>query len=150
MAPQVVPTQRPVQQPAPSVQVASIPPISNTRFYDAFDAPNPADANIAAGLPAKGGRPNKQDAAVATAGRGSLPADHQLTDKVVTQWALTNVKLESISRPVKAPRFVSQALREQPVTVSSGGFKQQTAAIDPGRFSGTAVPQAPKKLGDLQ
>jgi hypothetical protein len=146
--PQVIPAQRPVKQPSAPVQVAAIPPISNTRFYDAFDAPNPGDANIAAGLPTKGGRPNRQDASVATASRASVPTDAKLTDRLVTQWALTNVKLESVGRPVKAPRFVSQTLRQQPTTVYSEGFKQQTAAIDPGRFSGTAVNFQPVKKFD--
>ncbi|MBO9131761.1 DUF882 domain-containing protein [Rhizobium sp. B230/85] len=161
VTPQVVPTQRPAQQrPTTSVpmQMAALAPqtkiapsANNVRFYDAFDAPTADDSNIAAGIPTKGGRPSKKDAVVATAGRATLRTEPKLTEKMVEHWALSNARLETASRPVKAPRFVSQQLRAQPTTVYTEGFKQQTAAIDPERFNGSAVNFLPvKKFDTLQ
>ncbi len=161
VTPQVVPTQRPNQRPAPAsvpMQMAAlVPPTkiapanNNVRFYDAFDNPNAAESNIAAGVPTKGGRPSKQDAVVATAGRATLRTEPKLTEKMVEKWALSNARLETVGRPVKAPRFVSQQLRAQPTAVYTEGFKQQTAAIDPERFNGSAVNFLPvKKFDTLQ
>jgi hypothetical protein len=161
VTPQVVPTQRPNQRPTPAsvpMQMAALQPptkiapaANNVRFYDAFDAPNAGETSIAAGIPTKGGRPSKQDAVVATAGRATLRTEPKLTEKMVEHWALSNARLETVGRPVKAPRFVSQTMRAQPTAVYTEGFKQQTAAIDPERFNGSAVNFLPvKKFDTLQ
>jgi uncharacterized protein YcbK (DUF882 family) len=130
---------------SPPVNMAALAPVSansGANFGDAFDAPAQAvvrDSPIAAGLPVKGGRPGRQDADVASASHGAVRTEPKLTEKMISQWALTNSRLEVSNRPVKAPRFVSQTLRAQPTTVYTQGFKVQTASIDPGRFSGSAV-----------
>ncbi|KAA0700963.1 DUF882 domain-containing protein [Neorhizobium sp. P12A] len=135
-----------VPTPRPPVQMAALAPVSvsgTARFGDAFEVQPQSSAlqgnPIAAGLPVKGGRPGKQDADVASASHAAVRTEPKLTEKMISQWALTNSRLEVSNRPVKAPRFVSQTLRAQPVAVYTQGFKVQTASIDPGRFSGTAV-----------
>lgn len=145
-----------VPQPAkPPVQMAALLPTPSTagvRFNDAFDRPEINESNVAAGIPTKGGRPSKQDAAAADAGRATLRTEPKLTEKMVAQWALTKARLEtSGGRSVKAPRFISQTLRAQPTAVYTEGFKQQTASIDPARFNGSAVNfQAVKKFNSVQ
>ena len=141
--PQKVPT--PVSAP---VQMAALAPVQSSnavgRFSDAFDTPAAPIAHekaspIAAGVAVKGGRPGRHDAEVASAGQGSVPGESKLTGTMLSQWALANARVEVSNRPVKAPRFVSQTLRAQPTSVYAQGFKVQTASIDPGRFSGSAV-----------
>jgi uncharacterized protein YcbK (DUF882 family) len=136
----VSPQKRPLQMP---MQVAALAPTSassvNGRFGDSFETAVPQERPIAAGIPTKGGRPNKQDAAVANAGRATTTTEPKLTDKMISQWAIANARVEIVNRPTKAPRFVSPALRAQPTAVYTDGFKMQTASIDPQRFSGSAV-----------
>lgn len=139
----VLPQQRPAQQMP--MQVAALAPIRNEvkasthRFNDSFDTVTPQERAIAAGIAAKGGRPSKQDAADADAGRATVTTAPKLTDKMISQWAIAKARVEIGNRPVKAPRFVSPTLRAQPTAVYTDGFKVQTASIDPERFSGTAV-----------
>ena len=98
---------------------------------NAFDAGDASDA-------VKGGRPQKKDAdAVA---RGAIRTKPKLTQKIISQWALTKGRVESLSKPVKAPRFVSREMRAAPTTVYMVGFESNgDNLIDPERFSGTAV-----------
>ncbi|WP_025658037.1 DUF882 domain-containing protein [Rhizobium sp. IBUN] len=132
--PQKVPGERPQLQLA-----ALMPATKSASFGDAFDAPKPTDANgLSQGLPTKGGRPTKHEAAEADASRATVRTEPKLTQKIISQWALTNARMEMVTKPVKAPRFVSQTLRAQPTAVYAEGFTK-TASIDPGRFSGTAV-----------
>ncbi|WP_037151653.1 DUF882 domain-containing protein [Rhizobium freirei] len=139
----VLPQQRPAQQMP--MQVAALAPIrnevkaSNRRFNDSFDATRPQERPIAAGIAAKGGRPSKQDAVDADAGHATITTAPKLTEKMISQWAIAKARVEIVNRPVKAPRFVSPALRAQPTAVYTDGFKMQTASIDPERFSGSAV-----------
>jgi hypothetical protein len=138
----VLPQQRPAQRMP--MQVAALAPIQNEvkassrRFNDSFE-PVPQERAIAVGIAAKGGRPNKQDAAQADAGRATVTTEPKLTEKMISQWAIAKARVEIINRPVKAPRFVSPTLRAQPTAVYTDGFKVQTASIDPERFSGSAV-----------
>ncbi|WP_047555341.1 DUF882 domain-containing protein [Rhizobium sp. SG741] len=138
----VLPQQRPAQRMP--MQVAALAPIQNEvkassrRFNDSFE-PVPQERAIAVGIAAKGGRPNKQDAAEADAGRATVTTEPKLTEKMISQWAIAKARVEIINRPVKAPRFVSPTLRAQPTAVYTDGFKVQTASIDPERFSGSAV-----------
>ncbi len=132
--PQKVPAEK-----APLQMAALTPATKSASFGDAFDAPKPAaDAGVAQGLPAKGGRPTKQEAASADASRATIRTEPKLTQKIISKWALTNARMEMVTKPVKAPRFVSQTLRAQPTSVYADGFTK-TASIDPGRFSGSAV-----------
>ncbi|MDE1991307.1 MAG: DUF882 domain-containing protein [Rhizobiaceae bacterium] len=139
VSPQKKPDQQMPMQVAALVPTPSEVRPSNGRFNDSFDPVVPQERPIAAGIPTKGGRPNKQDAQVANAGRATMTTEPKLTEKMISQWALTNARVEVVNRPVKAPRFVSQTLRAQPTAVYTDGFKVQTASIDPERFSGTAV-----------
>ncbi|HEX8047253.1 DUF882 domain-containing protein [Rhizobium sp.] len=139
----VLPQKRPVQ-PMP-MQVAALAPTaseikaSSRRFNDSFEVMAPQERPVAAGVATKGGRPNKQDAVVADSGRAAVTTPPKLTDKMISQWAIANARVEIVNRPVKAPRFVSPTLRAQPTAVYTEGFKVQTASMDPERFSGTAV-----------
>ncbi|MDL2405543.1 DUF882 domain-containing protein [Rhizobium calliandrae] len=127
------------------MQVAALAPtaneikVSSGRIRDNFEMAVPQERPIAAGIATKGGRPNKQDAAVADAGRATVTTEPKLTEKMISQWAIANARVEIVNRPVKAPRFVSPTLRAQPTAVYTEGFKVQTASIDPERFSGSAV-----------
>jgi uncharacterized protein YcbK (DUF882 family) len=130
--------------PPRPMQVAALVPANahlNQALTTSSSVPPPAvlDTGIAAGQPAKGGRPSKVEAAVANASRSTVRTEPRLTDKMISQWALTNARLELVAKPVKAPRFVSPTLRAQPTTVYTKGFTMKTASIDPARFSGSAV-----------
>ncbi|MGY5808418.1 DUF882 domain-containing protein [Rhizobium sp. LEGMi198b] len=139
----VSPQKRPGQQMP--MQVAALAPttneikVSSGRFNDSFEPALSQERPIAAGIATKGGRPNRQDAAVADAGRATVTTEPKLTEKMISQWAIANARVEIVNRPVKAPRFVSPTLRAQPTAVYTEGFKVQTASIDPERFSGSAV-----------
>ncbi|MFP5077208.1 DUF882 domain-containing protein [Rhizobium sp. YIM 134829] len=97
-------------------------------FRSAFDMPPEAP---------KAGRPKKQQAEAAQ--RVSKRTAPKLTQKIIAEWALTTGRMAQLSRPVKAPRFVSPALRASPTTVYSAGFSSAPATVDTARFSGTAV-----------
>jgi hypothetical protein len=123
------------------VQLAALAPTKSASFGDNFDLPQQQVSvdDAVPVTPSKGGRPTKAVAAAADAGRASVRTEPKLTQKMISQWALTNARLELVTKPVKAPRFVSQTLRAQPTAVYAEGFNVKTASIDPGRFSGTAV-----------
>lgn len=124
---------QPVQEEQP-VEMAAFVPQSGAAaraalFEDAFD--NNAEA------PAKGKRPNKLEADAAT--RSSVRTEPKLTRQIISSWALTNGRMATLSKPVKAPRFVSKSLRASPTTVYSAGFTNEAVAVDTARFSGNAV-----------
>jgi uncharacterized protein YcbK (DUF882 family) len=119
---------------APSIQVAAYAPRSETStgasiFDSAFDTQ--ADA------PSKGARPKKQDADAAT--RSSLRTEPKLTQKIISEWALSTGRVATLSKPVRAPRFVSSSLRVAPTTVYAAGFSSDAGTVDTARFSGNAV-----------
>lgn len=88
--------------------------------------------------PAKGGRPKKNDADAAT--RSSVRAEPKLTQKIISEWALSTGRVATLSKPVKAPRFVSKSLRTAPTTVYAAGFSSSAGPnVDTARFSGNAV-----------
>ncbi len=86
--------------------------------------------------PLKGKRPKKQEADAAT--NKSIRTEPKLTQQIISEWALTTGRMATLSKPVKAPRFVSKSLRAAPTTVYSAGFSSP-ASVDTARFSGTAV-----------
>ncbi|MBB2675529.1 UNVERIFIED_ORG: uncharacterized protein YcbK (DUF882 family) [Rhizobium etli] len=132
-----MPQQTPAQKP--SLQLAALAPATKSAsFGDAFDEPAAENAVVPA-LPTKGGRPTQKQAAAADASRATVRTEPKLTQKMISQWALTNARLEMASKQVKAPRFVSQTMRAQPTAVYAEGFNVKTASVDPARFSGTAV-----------
>lgn len=123
----------------PPLELAALAPMTKSAsFGDSFDEPA-AESAVAQGLPAKGGRPTQKEAAAADASRTTVRTEPKLTEKMISQWALTNARLEMASKQVKAPRFVSQTMRAQPTAVYAEGFNIKTASVDPARFSGTAV-----------
>jgi uncharacterized protein YcbK (DUF882 family) len=137
--PQKVPAEKPPVQLAALAPATKSASFGSASFGDAFDAPKPAiEPSAAQGLPTKGGRPTKHEAAEADASRATVTTEPKLTQKIISQWALSNARMEMVTKPVKAPRFVSQTLRAQPKAVYAEGFTK-TASIDTGRFSGTAV-----------
>lgn len=122
------PTDRPVE-------LASFVPQSGAAaraavFDNVFDG-------AAAEVPAKGKRPNKDEAQAAA--RTSVRTEPKLTQQIISEWALTTGRMATFSKPVKAPRFVSKSLRASPTTVYSAGFQPTSGAVDTARFSGTAV-----------
>ncbi|WP_064694352.1 DUF882 domain-containing protein [Rhizobium aegyptiacum] len=138
---QAIAAAMPQKAPAekPSLQLAALAPATKSAsFGDAFDAPA-AENTVAPALPSKGGRPTQKEAAAADASRATVRTEPKLTQKMISQWALTNARLEMASKQVKAPRFVSQTMRAQPTAVYAEGFNIKTASVDPARFSGTAV-----------
>ncbi len=82
---------------------------------------------------------------------GSVPKEStrvepRLTQNMIAKWALTNGRNRIIAKPVKAPRFVSRTMRQQPTEVYVDGFSRDMAeVVDPDRFSGTAVNFMPVK-----
>ncbi|TDW35661.1 uncharacterized protein YcbK (DUF882 family) [Rhizobium azibense] len=133
-----MPAAKPAENKAP-VQLAALAPVKSASFGDAFDLQQTSEDSAANGVATKGGRPTKEAAAAADASRATVRTEPRLTQKIISQWALTNSRMEMITKPVKAPRFVSQTLRAQPTAVYAEGFNVKTASIDPARFSGSAV-----------
>ncbi|NVP55683.1 DUF882 domain-containing protein [Mycoplana rhizolycopersici] len=115
------------------VQLAALVPRPTSASREALTAFDVAPSEI----PLKGSRPKKQDADAAA--RGAIRTEPKLNQKIISQWALTQARVETLNKPVKAPRFVSRSMREAPTTVYKVGFQPETAGVDPGRFSGTAV-----------
>ncbi len=120
------------QQPA---DMAAFAPVGETQASnDGFQKALDIDAN----QPQKGGRPKKRDADAAT--RVAKRTEPKLTDKIIAEWALSTGRMATLSKPVKAPRFVSRSLRAAPTTVYAAGFSSdEPVRVDTGRFSGTAV-----------
>ncbi|MBL0374608.1 DUF882 domain-containing protein [Rhizobium sp. KVB221] len=86
----------------------------------------------------KGGRPKKGDTHTASID-DSIRTEPKLTKNLIAQWAITKGRVEELSKPVKAPRFVSRTMRVQPTEVYSDGFTPNKVKVDPARFSGAAV-----------
>ncbi|MEI2299574.1 DUF882 domain-containing protein [Ensifer sp. MJa1] len=126
-------SQQPISQPP--IEMAAYAPQSSTNsraaiFDNAFDTEAEA--------PAKGGRPKKNDADAQA--RASVRTEPKLTQKIISEWALTTGRVATLSKPVKAPRFVSKSLRAAPTTVYAAGFSSSAGpTVDTARFSGSAV-----------
>jgi uncharacterized protein YcbK (DUF882 family) len=140
----VVPSSAPSTTPAhtaslrdrhsvPPVELASYAPTpsatSRDPFGSAFDVPAEA--------PVKAARPKKVQADAAH--RSSVRTAPKLTQKIIAEWALSTSRMATLSKPVKAPRFVSSSLRASPTTVYSAGFSSRPVEADAARFTGTAV-----------
>jgi uncharacterized protein YcbK (DUF882 family) len=117
------------------IQVAAYAPQSDTSARAAiFDSAFDTEAD----LPSKGARPKKQDAEAAS--RSPVRTEPKLTKKIISEWALSTGRVATLSKPVKAPRFVSSSLRAAPTTVYAAGFNSGAGgAVDTARFSGNAV-----------
>ncbi|WP_246318804.1 DUF882 domain-containing protein [Peteryoungia desertarenae] len=135
------PTARPAQAEPPPVQIASIPPRPapaanhayvkpQGQFGDMFDQPVAVEDGVEAGLPTKGGRPSALEAEQA---RLAMYGGTRLTKSMIAQWALSQERSDSVSKPVKAPRVVQRTLA-QPAPGLAVGFSQAPSRVDPGRF----------------
>ncbi len=122
----------PVRQP---VEMAAYAPQASTNVRtNAFDGAFDTQAEA----PTKSGRPKKHDAEAAT--RSSVRTEPKLTKKIISEWALSAGRVATLSKPVKAPRFVSKTLRTAPTTVYAAGFNSTAGTtVDTARFSGNAV-----------
>lgn len=105
-------------------------------FAEIFDQQQPAKAPdtakatpLAEGQPVKAGRPTPKDAEIAAEGMGKA-----LTGDMLAKWAVGTALTNNMSGKVKAPRFVSLAMRAQAAAPATGGFSK-AADIDPGRFN---------------
>lgn len=119
------------------MQVASLAPAASARqkgeFGDAFDV-KPASGNggLSAGLPAKGGRPKKEEAVIS---QQALIGGGRLTQDLISDWALNKNKGEA-PRSVKAPRVSTRILsHDLTASAASAGFRHGTVAVDSSRFS---------------
>ncbi len=123
---------QPARQP---VEMAAYAPQASTNARaNAFDSALATETEA----PAKGGRPKKHDAEAAT--RSSVRTEPKLTQKIISEWALSAGRVATLSKPVKAPRFVSKTLRTAPTTVYAAGFNSTAgSSVDTARFSGSAV-----------
>ncbi len=127
--------------PTPAVRPANDQPITRSlsgqleKAAESFD-PAPVFVKPTA-APRKGNRPRPTDAAAAAP--SAVLTKPKLTKDMLAQWALSNGKSATLSKPVKAPRFVSRQMRAQPEAVYDVGFETQTAQVNPSRFSGSAV-----------
>ncbi|PDT82833.1 DUF882 domain-containing protein [Sinorhizobium sp. BJ1] len=123
------------ERPEPVIQMAAYAPQSDTNSRAAiFDSAFDTEAD----LPSKGARPRRQDAEAAS--RSSVRTEPKLTKKIISEWALSTGRVATLSKPVKAPRFVSSSLRAAPTTVYAAGFNSNAGtAVDTARFSGNAV-----------
>jgi uncharacterized protein YcbK (DUF882 family) len=120
------PTERPVEM------AAFVPQSSDDARAAVFE-----DVFNTSDIPAKGKRPKKEEADAAA--RSSVRTEPKLTRQIISEWALSNGRMATLSKPVKAPRFVSKTLRASPTTVYSAGFSNTAVSVDTARFTGNAV-----------
>ncbi|MCZ4091509.1 DUF882 domain-containing protein [Sinorhizobium psoraleae] len=127
----------PTAEPEPTAQpiemAAYAPQSSASSKASVFDSAFGTQAEA----PAKSHRPKKRDAEAAS--RSSVRTEPKLTQKIISEWALSTGRVATLSKPVKAPRFVSKSLRVAPTTVYAAGFTSGVRAVDTARFSGSAV-----------
>ncbi|MCM2432673.1 DUF882 domain-containing protein [Agrobacterium rosae] len=126
------------QPAAKPVQAAKAEPAAATRdeqaYGDAFDVkPRGNNSGLTAGLPTKGARPSKQDAAVS---EKAMVSGGRLTQEAISDWALSQDKGVT-GRAVKAPRVVNNRMLSHDMSASAAtaSFRPGAAAIDSSRFS---------------
>ncbi|KJF70564.1 DUF882 domain-containing protein [Agrobacterium arsenijevicii] len=102
-------------------------------FGDAFDLKPSINGGLTAGLPTKGSRPSRQDAAVS---HQAMVGGGRLTQDLISDWALNQNK-GTTGRSVKAPRVVANRMLSHDMSASatSASFKPGAAAIESSRFS---------------
>lgn len=115
-----------------STQEAKAEPAEEEGFGDAFDVKPGVSNSLSAGLPTKGARPSKQDAAIA---QEAAVSGGRLTQDSISDWALNQSKGVTI-RAVKAPRVVNRMLsHDMSASAAPASFKPGAVAIDSSRFS---------------
>ncbi|MFF2322140.1 DUF882 domain-containing protein [Agrobacterium sp. NPDC058088] len=102
-------------------------------FGDAFDLKPAVNGGLSAGLPTKGSRPSKQDAAVS---EQAMVGGGRLTQDLISDWALNQNK-GTTGRSVKAPRVIANRMlsNEMSASATSASFKPGAVAIESSRFS---------------
>jgi len=102
-------------------------------FGDAFDLKPSLNGGLSAGLPTKGSRPSKQDAAVS---QQAMVGGGRLTQDLISDWALNQNK-GTTGRSVKAPRVVANRMlsNDRSASATSASFKPGAVAIESSRFS---------------
>ncbi|MES5047395.1 DUF882 domain-containing protein [Rhizobium nepotum] len=102
-------------------------------FGDAFDLKPAINGGLTAGLPTKGSRPSKQDAAVS---HQAMVGGGRLTQDLISDWALNQSK-GTTGRSVKAPRVVANRMLSHDMSASatSASFRPGAVAIESSRFS---------------
>ncbi len=102
-------------------------------FGDAFDLKPAVNGGLTAGLPTKGSRPSKQDAAVS---HQAMVGGGRLTQDLISDWALNQNK-GTTGRSVKAPRVIANRMLSHDMSASatSASFRPGAAAIESSRFS---------------
>lgn len=134
------------KEEAPLAEMAAldVPAVSATRSFQlSKDVDIPADETSAKAI--KGARPKAKQLQQDMAAQAATRTEPKLTKNLIAKWALTKGRAQIMAKPVKAPRFVSKTIRQQPTEVYTDGFQQTTVKIDPARFSGTAVNFMPVK-----
>ncbi|XUY26289.1 DUF882 domain-containing protein [Agrobacterium sp. rho-8.1] len=130
--PASVTSTKPAEKP---VQTAKAAPAATSQDYgDEFDVkPKANTGGLTAGLPTKGGRPSKKDAAVA---EEAMVSGGRLTQEAISDWALSQDKGVT-GRSVKAPRVVKNRMLSHDMSASAAtaSFRPGAAAIDSSRFS---------------
>lgn len=126
------------QPAAKPVHMAKADPVTAARdeqaYGDAFDVkPRGNNSGLTAGLPTKGARPSKQDAAVS---EKAMVSGGRLTQEAISDWALSQDKGVT-GRAVKAPRVVNNRMLSHDMSASAAtaSFRPGAAAIDSSRFS---------------
>ncbi|MCZ4072635.1 DUF882 domain-containing protein [Agrobacterium sp. LMR679] len=102
-------------------------------FGDAFDLKPAINGGLSAGMPTKGSRPSRQDAAVS---QQAMVGGGRLTQDLISDWALNQNK-GTTGRSVKAPRVVANRMLSNDMSASatSASFKPGAVAIESSRFS---------------
>jgi hypothetical protein len=102
-------------------------------FGDAFDLKPAINGGLSAGMPTKGSRPSRQDAAVS---QQAMVGGGRLTQDLISDWALNQNK-GATGRSVKAPRVVANRMLSNDMSASatSASFKPGAVAIESSRFS---------------
>ncbi len=125
---------RPVTKPVETAMASPSAAMQDEPVGDAFDVkPRAASSGLSAGLPTKGARPSKQDAAVA---EKAMVSGGRLTQEAISDWALSQDK-GATGRAVKAPRVVNNRMLSHDMSASAAtaSFRPGAAAIDSSRFS---------------
>ncbi len=125
---------RPATKPVETAMASPSAAMQDEPVGDAFDVkPRAASSGLSAGLPTKGARPSKQDAAVA---EKAMVSGGRLTQEAISDWALSQDK-GATGRAVKAPRVVNNRMLSHDMSASAAtaSFRPGAAAIDSSRFS---------------
>ncbi|GAK68796.1 hypothetical protein RRU01S_02_01240 [Agrobacterium rubi TR3 = NBRC 13261] len=125
----------PARKPVHTAKAGPAQTMQDEQAYgDDFDVkPQTNTSGLTAGLPTKGGRPSKKEAAIA---EQAMVSGGRLTQEAISDWALSQDKGVT-GRAVKAPRVVNNRMLSHDMSASAAtaSFRPGAAAIDSSRFS---------------